>query len=453
MSESEFIFDMEIEQTVLSLFLFGQGHDEYIQSLTEEHFYPSRHKVLFRYIKDLCNAGETYDVYMVGSKLKNNWNDSNIVPESYLIELNAIAPRFFAVESHVKRLQEILTFRRIDEASKKIKAIASDLSQNTDTAISNVQTIINSLDQSKNDEKLNDASHFMQIAISDFLDRHQAWHDGKTIVKGITTGFPDLDEKLVELEDGDLIIIGARNSMGKTTFLQNIAQNVSLVQRKPVLFCSAEMQGSQIAQRMISCMAGVGLRGIKTGQIRDTDEIGRINNAANILDKLPLMINDRASMPLSEIRRSARQMIAKYGSIGAILVDYLQKLEAPNKRNREDMEIADISNELKKIAKEFNCPVVALAQLNRAVEKDKDKRPKSADLRGSGAIEQDADVIMMIYRDEYYDPNSRDKGIAEIIITKCRNGEVGTVRLGTDLARCRFVPLDMDYYHAQAEGI
>lgn len=453
MSESEFIFDMEIEQTVLSLFLFGQGHDEYIQKLTEDHFYPARHKVLFRYIKELCNLGETYDVHMVGSRLKNNWNDSQILPDSYLIELNSIAPRFFAVESHVKRLEEILTFRKIDEASNKIKLIASNLSQNTDIAISNAQSIINSLDENKDDEKLNDAHHFSKIAISDFLDRHSAWHNGEKIVKGVTTGFPDLDEKLVELEDGDLIIIGARNSMGKTTFLQNIAQNISLIQRKPVLFCSAEMQGSQIMQRMISCMAKVNLRGIKTGEIRLPEEIGRINNAANIFEKLPIMINDRASMPLSEIRRSARKMLAKYGSVGAILVDYLQKLEAPNKRNREDMEIADISNELKKIAKEFNCPVIALAQLNRAVEKDKDKRPKSADLRGSGAIEQDADVIMMIYRDEYYDPNSKDKGIAEIIITKCRNGEVGTVRLGTDLARCRFVPLDMDYYHNQADGI
>lgn len=451
MKELESIFDMEIEQAVLATFLFGQGHDDYIQKLTDEHFYPARHKVLFRYIKELCNSGESYDVYMVGSRIKNNWNDSQIIPESYLIELNALAPRFFAVESHVKRLEEVLTFRRIFDASKKINAIASDLTQTTDIAISNVQSVINSLDDSSGDEKLNDAHHFSKMAISEFLERHMAWHEGKKIVKGVATGFEELDKKLIELEDGDLVVIGARNSMGKTTFLQNIAQNIALVQRKPVLFCSAEMQGSQIMQRMISCMSSVELRKIKTGEVRNPDDIGRINDAANIFEKLPIMINDRASMPLSEIRRSARKMVSKHGSIGAILVDYLQKLEAPNKRSREDMEIADISNELKKIAKEFNCPVITLAQLNRAVEKDKDKRPKSSDLRGSGAIEQDADVIMMIYRDEYYNPNSKDKGIAEIIITKCRNGEVGTVRLGTDLAKCRFVNLDMDYYHAQID--
>ena len=269
------------------------------------------------------------------------------------------------------------------------------------------------------------------------------------MIKGVKTGFADLDEKLIELEDGDLIVIGARNSMGKTTFLQNLAQNISLLQRKPILFASAEMGGAQIMQRMISCMAKVPLRAIKTGEVRELEDIGKISDAANIFEKLPIMINDKASMPLSEIRRSARKVVSKYGSIGAILVDYLQKLEAPEKRSREDLEIADISNELKKIAREFNCPVIALAQLNRAVEKDKDKRPKSSDLRGSGAIEQDADVIMMIYRDDYYNPNSKDKGIAEIIITKCRNGETGTVRLATDLARCRFVDLDASYYQQQ----
>lgn len=443
------IFDMGIEQAVLSTLLYGDAMDEHIQNLTEAHFFPARHKMLFRYIKEIFKSGETYDVIMVNERIKLNYNDSQLIPESYLQELAALAPRFFAMESHVKRLQQLLTWRSILDASDKIRALTSNTTQNTDIAISKAQSIVNAIDSSEEDLTLNEASHYSVLAISEFIERHEAWNKNEKLVKGVKTGFADLDEKLIELEDGDLIVIGARNSMGKTTFLQNLAQNISLLQRKPILFASAEMGGAQIMQRMISCMAKVPLRAIKTGEVRDLDDIGKISDAANIFEKLPIMINDKASMPLSEIRRSARKVVSKYGSIGAILVDYLQKLEPPEKRSREDLEIADISNELKKIAREFNCPVIALAQLNRAVEKDKDKRPKSSDLRGSGAIEQDADVIMMIYRDEYYDPNSKDKGIAEIIITKCRNGETGTVRLATDLARCRFVDLDASYYQQQ----
>lgn len=445
------IFDMGIEQAVLSTLLYGDAMDEHIQNLTEDHFFPARHKMLFRYIKEIFASGETYDVIMVNARIKMNFNDSQLIPESYLQELAALAPRFFAMESHVKRLQQLLTWRAILDASDKIKALTSNTTQNTDIAISKAQSIVNAIDSGEEDSKLNEAKHYSAMAITEFLERHEAWNKGEVLVKGVKTGFEDLDNKLIELEDGDLIIIGARNSMGKTTLMQNFAQNIALLQRKPILIASAEMSGAQIMQRMISSLSKVPLRAIKTGEVRETEDIGRIGEAARVFEKLPIMINDKASMPLSEIRRSARKVVSKHGSIGAILVDYLQKLEPPEKRSREDLEIADISNELKKIAKEFNCPVIALAQLNRAVEKDKDKRPKSSDLRGSGAIEQDADVIMMIYRDEYYDKNSKDKGIAEIIITKCRNGETGTVRLATDLARCQFLNLDASYYHEQED--
>ncbi|RCI31960.1 replicative DNA helicase, partial [Acinetobacter baumannii] len=220
-------------------------------------------------------------------------------------------------------------------------------------------------------------------------------------------------------------------------------------------FVSIEMKGKQIMQRMISGIGGVELKKVLTGNITpNSDDLLMINTAANTIEKAPFMLDTNNRSTTSTIRRSARKLQAKYGKVGAIFVDYIQRVIPLNKNNfgRSDKELGEISGELKRIAGDFDCPVFALAQLNRSLENRKDKRPINADLKDSGDIEQDADIIMFIYRDEVYNPGSKDAGTAEIIIGKARNGSIGTVRLATDLARATFTDLSPEYYESQMLG-
>lgn len=281
-----------------------------------------------------------------------------------------------------------------------------------------------------------------------------AIHNQMPYEGGIKTGFTALDNKLGEISKGDLVIIGARPSMGKTTFAQNIAADMMINQSLPVLFISIEMKGRQIAQRLISGIGGVELRKVLTGHIDpNSDDTQKVNNAALVLEKAPLMIDDNNRATVATIRRSAKKVIAKYGKLGAIFVDYIQKVTPLTKNNfgRSDKDIGEISNELKRMAGDFDCPVIALAQLNRNLENRPNKRPVNADLKESGDLEQDADIIMFIYRDEVYNKDSKEAGTAEIIIGKARNGSIGTVRLATDLSRATFADLSPEYYQSMEE--
>lgn len=272
-------------------------------------------------------------------------------------------------------------------------------------------------------------------------------HNNTAFDGGIRTGFCELDNKLGEVGKGDLVIIGARPSMGKTTLAQNFAADMMVNQGLPVLFVSIEMSGKQIAQRMISGIGQIELRKVLSGKAQ-IEDCGKINTAALILEKAPFMIDDNARSTTSTIRRSARKVQVEYGKVGAIFVDYIQRVTPLTKNNygRSDKDIGEISGELKKIARDFECPVFALAQLNRNLENRPNKRPVNADLKESGDLEQDADIIMFIYRDEVYNKESKEAGTAEIIIGKARNGSTGTVKLATDLARSTFADLSPEYY-------
>lgn len=447
------LYSIQIEQAVLSSLLSGfDGADDFIGELSEVNFFSPKHKLIFSEIRDLHNLGKQFDVIMVWDQIRLDLHKSNMVTEQYLQEIIAVVCMPYQVEGHVSRLKELTTWRKIHEAGERIKLITRNIDQNPDSAISLAQNILNEIDSGDESDTLQDASYFSKIALEECVARHEAWHNNTPIIKGVTTGLRDLDDMLGEMENGDLICIGARASMGKTTLLQNIAQDIALRQKKPALMISAEMKGDPIAKRIISSISRVNFTVVKTGITTNGEVFTRLLEAQVILEAMPLKIDEKPGASLSDIRRSARRVKAQYGEVGAILVDYLQKLESPIKvPNRRDLEIAAISDGLKKIAIEFNCPVISLVQIGRSVEKGGDKRPKNSDIRDSGAIEQDADVIMMIYRDDYYNKDSKEKGIAEIIITKCRNGEVGTVRLATDLAHCRFVTLDLNHHLLKAE--
>ena len=253
-------------------------------------------------------------------------------------------------------------------------------------------------------------------------------HNGVT---GVTTGFKDLDKKTAGLQRSDLIIVAARPSMGKTTFAMNLCENAALASDKPVLVFSLEMPADQIMMRTLASLSRVDQTKIRTGQITDDEEWARISSTMAILTNKPnIYIDDSAGLTPTELRSRARRVYRENGGLSMIMVDYLQLMRAPGFADNRTLEIAEISRSLKALAKELEVPVVALSQLNRSLEQRSDKRPVNSDLRESGSIEQDADLIMFIYRDEvYHETNDENRNVAEIIIGKQRNGPIGRVRL------------------------
>lgn len=444
------------EQIVLStLMSLEQIADTLVDQVDISDFYAGRHQIIFSHIADQHKKGESLDAVTIFELIKINHQEKE-VSEQYLIELNNRITTTLMFETHLAKLKDLSARRRLQDTSKLISAMAVDMATHTaETAVSKAQSLVQNLDLGVGEEKLKHAHEFSKVAISEFIHRHQALHAGVPFDGGIRTGFTELDNKLGEVGKGDLVIIGARPSMGKTTFAQNLASDMMINQSLPVLFCSIEMRGHQIAQRLISGIGGVELRKVLTGEIdRNSNDFKNINTAANVLEKAPLMIDDNNRTTVATIRRSAKKVQAKYGKVGAIFVDYIQRITPLSKNNfgRSDKDIGEISTELKRIAGDFDCPVFALAQLNRNLENRPNKRPVNADLKESGDLEQDADIIMFIYRDEVYNKESKDIGTAEIIIGKARNGSIGTVRLATDLARSTFTDLSPEYYESLEVG-
>ena len=444
------------EQIVLStLMSLEQIADTLVDQVDILDFYAGRHQIIFSHIADQHKKGESLDAVTIFELIKINHQEKE-VSEQYLIELNNRITTTLMFETHLAKLKDLSARRRLQDTSKLISAMAVDMATHTaETAVSKAQSLVQNLDLGVGEEKLKHAHEFSKVAISEFIHRHQALHAGVPFDGGIRTGFTELDNKLGEVGKGDLVIIGARPSMGKTTFAQNLASDMMINQSLPVLFCSIEMRGHQIAQRLISGIGGVELRKVLTGKIdRNSNDFKNINTAANVLEKAPLMIDDNNRTTVATIRRSAKKVQAKYGKVGAIFVDYIQRVTPLSKNNfgRSDKDIGEISTELKRIAGDFDCPVFALAQLNRNLENRPNKRPVNADLKESGDLEQDADIIMFIYRDEVYNKESKDIGTAEIIIGKARNGSIGTVRLATDLARSTFTDLSPEYYESLDVG-
>ena len=305
----------------------------------------------------------------------------------------------------------------LDEAEREVFAIAEKRSSSTEGP----QNVISVLEST--------------IARIDTLSKLEN-HSGVT---GVTTGFVDLDKKTAGLQPSDLIIVAARPSMGKTTFAMNLCENAAMASDKPVLVFSLEMPAEQIMMRMIASLARVDQTKIRTGQNLDETEWSKIASVFGMFkQKNNLYIDDSSGLTPTELRSRARRVYRENNGLSMIMVDYLQLMRAPAFSDNRTLEIAEISRSLKALAKELGVPVVALSQLNRTLEQRADKRPVNSDLRESGSIEQDADLIMFIYRDEVYNDNSEDKGVAEIIIGKQRNGPIGRVRLAFNGQFSRF---------------
>ncbi|WP_347452825.1 replicative DNA helicase [Acinetobacter thermotolerans] len=441
------LFSAALEQSVLSAFMDFAEVGDFIEQMDVEDFYFGKHQIIFQHIKDQHAKGESHDSVIIWERIRANSLEATQVDESYMMELVSNLGLPTLIPTHVKNIKDLATRRKIHDLSKRISAIANDtLSYTGETAIEKVQSLVSGLDNTSNQQATYSVKSIAESVLGDIIDRHQKMHDGIEVKTGVKTGFTELDNKLDRIDRTDLVIIGARPSMGKTTLAQNIMLDLAVNQGEVVLFMSGEMSKEQIMERMISGLGQIPLKQVRSAQF-DSEGAGCIYRAVDILKKCPIFINDKASPSLADIRREARKVKQKTGGkLNAIVVDYLQIMTPPEKTGNKVQEIGDISWGLKKIAKDFGCPVIALSQLNRSLEQRPNKRPVMSDIRESGAIEQDADIIMFIYRDEVYNKDSKDAGTAEIIIGKARNGSTGTVRLATDLGRATFCDLSPEYY-------
>ncbi len=423
---------VEAEQSVLGgLLLDNSAWDRAGDLLTDSDFYRYEHRFIFAAIGALVNATRPADVITVFEQLQSLGKADDCGGLVYLNALAQSVPSAANMRRYAEIVRERAVLRKLVAASDEIATTAFNpqgraVSEILDDAEAKIFRI------GEEGSRSRQGFQSMDTLVVQLIDRVNELHEnGAEEVTGVRTGFFDMDRMTAGLQSGDLIVLAARPSMGKTAFALNIAEHVAVNEGLPVVVFSMEMGAAQLALRMVGSLGRIDQQHLRTGKLGD-DEWGRLSEAVEKLGKVSLFIDESAALTPSELRARARRQARQCGKLGLIIVDYLQLMSGSGGNSDENRAtvIGEISRGLKSLAKELQCPVIALSQLNRSVESRTDKRPMMSDLRESGAIEQDADVIMFIYRDEYYTKEAcKEPGIAEIIIGKQRNGPTGTVKL------------------------
>jgi replicative DNA helicase len=422
---------IEAEQSVLGgLLLDNSAWDRAGDLLTDSDFYRYEHRLIYDAVGKLVAATKPADVITVYEQLQTMGKAEECGGIAYLNALAQSVPSAANLRRYAEIVRERAVLRKLIEASDEIATQAFNpqgrgVSQILDEAEGRIFKI--GEEGSRNKQGFQS----MDNLVVQLIDRvTELSENGAEDVTGVRTGFYDLDRMTAGLQPGDLLVLAARPSMGKTAFALNIAENVAVKEGLPVVVFSMEMGASQLALRMVGSLGRIDQSHLRTGRLND-DEWGRLSESVDQLKNASVFIDETAALNPAELRARARRQARHCGKLGLIVVDYLQLMSGSSgsDENRAT-ELGEISRGLKALAKELQCPVLALSQLNRSVETRNDKRPMMSDLRESGAIEQDADVIMFIYRDDYYNKeNSKEPGVTEIIIAKQRNGPVGTVKL------------------------
>ncbi|XKM14400.1 replicative DNA helicase [Orbaceae bacterium ac157xtp] len=421
---------IEAEQAVLgSLMIDNQRWDRVAETITDRDFYSRHHQIIFAEMQSLVSRAVPIDLITLSESLESKDKLSDVGGFAYLAELSKNTPSAINVVAYTEIIRQQAILRELISASNDIAdncyaTEGRDSAEILDLAETKIFKIAEQ--RAKQGVGPKSVTNVLEETIAKIEELFQKPHDGVT---GVSTGFVDLDKKTAGLQRSDLIIVAARPSMGKTTFAMNLCENAAMMQDKPVLIFSLEMPANQIMMRMLASLSRVDQTKIRTGQL-DDDDWARISSTMGLLiEKKNMYIDDSSGLTPMELRSRARRIYREHGGLSMIMVDYLQLMRVPNISENRTLEIAEISRSLKALAKELEVPVVALSQLNRSLEQRADKRPVNSDLRESGSIEQDADVIMFIYRDEVYNEATEHKGIAEIILGKQRNGPIGKVRL------------------------
>ncbi len=419
---------IESEQSVLGgILLNNRAWDEVADLLTEEDFYRQDHRLIFRTIAALSEEGQPFDVVTLSERLDRNNELDKVGGMAYLGALAKDTPSAANVKAYAELVRDRSILRRLigvglDIANSGYSPEGRSSTELVDEAERKVYQIADERDRGRKGIKSFDT--LLQKA---FKRVDELYHSDSDIT-GLATGFTEFDRMTSGLQKSDLIIVAGRPSMGKTSFAMNIAEHVAIKDKQPVLVFSMEMSGESLATRMMSSLGRIDQHKVRNGRLDDRDWL-RLTSAMGILSEATLHIDESPALSPTEIRARARRLKREQGGLGLIIIDYLQLMQVPGAKENRTNEVSEISRSLKALAKELDVPVIALSQLNRSLEQRPNKRPVMSDLRESGSIEQDADVIVFIYRDEVYNEDTADKGIAEIIIGKQRNGPTGPVRL------------------------
>ncbi len=416
--------NLEAEMAVLGSMLMDE---DAISSATElldkDSFYKDTHKKIFEAIRNLYNANKAVDIITLTDELKRNLTLDEIGGASFLTALVNSVPTAANINHYVSIVKEKYILRTLINSATKIVSLCYGSEGNVDEVVDSAEKFIFEVSDRKSQVSY---LHLKEI-IKDSIENIDRLYQKKAHVTGIPTGFIDFDSKTSGLQESDLIVIAGRPSMGKSALALGIAEYAGVVEKIPLVFFSLEMSKEQLVQRMLCVHAKVDAHKVRTGYLSPSDW-PRLTAAAGKLSEAPIFIDDSPAISVMELRAKARRLKAHQG-IKLIILDYMQLMRGSGHAENRQQEISDISRSLKSLARELDVPIVAISQLSRAVEARTDHRPQLSDLRESGAIEQDADVVVLILREEYYKPTPENEGIAEVIIAKQRNGPVGSMKL------------------------
>ncbi|MBD2857957.1 replicative DNA helicase [Spongiibacter sp. KMU-158] len=434
---------LEAEQSVLGgLMIAPEAWDSVADAVGEGDFFRPEHRHIFACMARLIEAQQPIDVVTLAESLARNGKLEDIGGPAYLAEIAGNTPSIANIRAYAEVVRERAIFRALISAANTIadKSFNPEGRSSDEVLDEAERCIMQIAEERPKTGGLEPVGPLLKQAVNKIDELFNSTDD----ITGLTTGFQALDEMTSGLQKSDLVIVAARPSMGKTTFAMNLVENALLAKNLPTLVFSMEMPASQLMIRMLSSVGKIDQTRMRTGQL-ESEDWGKLSGAVERLKDKLLFIDDTPALTPTEVRSRARKVMREHGQIGMIMLDYLQLMRVAGNSEGRTAEISEISRSLKGIAKEFECPVVALSQLNRALEQRPNKRPVNSDLRESGAIEQDADVIMFIYRDEVYNEETEHKGVAEIIIGKQRNGPIGTARLAFIGKHTRFENLAVGY--------
>ena len=418
---------VEAEQSVLGgLLLSNDAWDAVAELVTVEDFYRADHRTIFRQVSLLLESSQPVDVITLSETLNSRGELESAGGLAYLVELAKNTPSAANIRAYAHVVRERSALRHLIQAAQDIAESGFNpegrgADELIDMAERQIMQISEQGPKSGGPQTVNPL-------LTRAVERIDELYSSGGDITGLSTGFTDLDGMTSGLQNSDLVIVAGRPSMGKTAFAMCLVENAVLNQEKPVLVFSMEMPADQLIVRMLSSIGRIDQTRIRNGKLEQEDW-PKLSTAVSKLKDVPLFIDDSAALSPTEMRSRARRVAREHGELGMIMVDYMQLMQVTGFTEGRTAEVSEISRNMKAIAKEFNCPVVALSQLNRSLEQRPNKRPVNSDLRESGSIEQDADIIMFIYRDEVYNEDSPDKGVSEIIIGKQRNGPIGSVRL------------------------
>ena len=418
--------DVDAEQAVIGSMLTDKDAViSAIEVLKEEDFYREDNKTIYSAILNLYNRSEPIDIITLKSELTAMGMFEKIGGFEYIVGLPEKVPTTANVEKYINIVKEKSELRRLIKTANEIIEQGYDPTENIDDIMNNAEKKIFNIMQDKDQKGY---SPIKDVLVDTFTELEQLYNQ-KQHITGVPTGFIDLDYKTAGLHNSDLVLIAARPAMGKSAFALNVATNAAVKAKVPVVLFSLEMSKEQMVNRILCSEAMVDSNKVRTGKIDDEDWI-KLANTMGELSEAPIYIDDTPGISINEIRAKCRKLKLEK-NIGLVIIDYLQLVQGSSKRAQgsREQEISEISRSLKILAKEINVPVIALSQLSRAPEQRPDHRPMLSDLRESGAIEQDADIVMFLYRDDYYNEDSEDKGLAEVILAKHRAGSTGTVKL------------------------